>query len=106
MNPPSSCVQVKQQHNDSPGAGGSRPTRHRQAGDSLKVGEVVGHQRRGKGEGMCGNQQVHGADCLAGSFQLVPDATVVRGTGRAVVIEHFEGRQDLFERLQSRSAEA
>ena len=55
---------------------GSRPTRHREAGDPLKVGEIIGHQRRGKGECMCGNQQVHGADRLAGLFQLVPDAAV------------------------------
>ncbi len=34
------------------------------------MGEIVGHQRRGKGEGKCGNQQVHGTDRLTGSFQL------------------------------------
>src|SRR5207249_1971170 len=48
-----------------------------------------------QGRGMCGNQQVHGTDRLTSLFQLVPDAAVMRGAGRAVVIEHFEGRQDL-----------
>ena len=60
-------------------ADGSRPTYDREAGDALKVGEVIGHERRGKGEGMRGDQQVHGADRLTGSFQVMPDATVMRG---------------------------
>src|SRR3954452_3209345 len=73
----------------------SRPTRDREAGDPLEVGEVVGHQRGGEGEGVRGDHEVHRADRLAGSFQLVPDAAIVRRAGRAVVVEHFEGRQDL-----------
>ena len=66
------------------------------------MGDVIGHQRRAKSEGMCGNQQIHCADRLAGPFQFVSDATVMHGAGRAVLIEQFEGRQDLFERLRSR----
>ena len=43
------------------------------------MGEVIGYHRRGKGQGMCGNQQVHGTDRLAGSFQFISDATVMPG---------------------------
>jgi hypothetical protein len=45
---------------------------------------MIRHQRRGKGEGMCGNQQVHGADRLSGVFQLVPDAAAIAERSSAV----------------------
>ena len=35
---------------------GSRPADRREAGDPLKVGEIIGYQRRGKGQSMRGNQ--------------------------------------------------
>jgi hypothetical protein len=49
-------------------AGLSGPANHREARDALKVGNVIGHERRGKGKRMRGNQQVHGANRLAGLF--------------------------------------
>ena len=66
----------------------SRPTRHFEAGDPLEVGEVTRYEGCGKREGMRGNLQVHGADGLAGLFELVPNAAVMGGAGRADVIEH------------------
>ncbi len=54
----------------------SGPSRHREAGNPLEVGQVVGHQRRGQSQGMRRDQKVHGADRLAGSFQFVPDPAV------------------------------
>ena len=59
------------------------------------MGEIVRHQGRGQGEGMCGDVQVHGADGLPGLFQGVPDAAIVGGAGHPIEIEHLEGRQDL-----------
>ena len=35
--------------------------------DTLEAGAVIGHQRRGWREGMRGDQQIQGADCLADS---------------------------------------
>ena len=76
----------------------SRPARHRQTGHPPKMGEVVGHQRRGQSQGVRGDQQVHGADRSAGFFQFVADASVISRAGCSVVIKHLEGREDFPDR--------